>query len=163
MMSFFEKLYRAVFGETREKSGPKSMLFHLYNNQARLKGTCAFERIGEVAGEFGQKYYLYAVATTKVDKMDAPKSTRAFGYDETGYRLDCVLDHYDKHRDEALVLLRTGKVFWIDNMTCVIPTVDPIFSTSARATIAETMKRGNSFGSMTPHFIKKSKTRSELR
>jgi hypothetical protein len=139
------------------------MLFHLYGGDShRLKGTCAFSRIGETVDESGKKFLIYAVAVTKVDKVDKFKPTKSFGCAKAEEKLDCVVSYYDEHREDTLEVLKKGAIMWIDKMCCVIPVEKAIPSTEARAYIAAAMKKSNTVSSFTPQFLKKSKTRGEL-
>jgi hypothetical protein len=163
-MKFFNMLkniWPFSSGYTRP-AGPKSMLFHLYNTYGRLKGTCAFERIGELDGKDGKHYFLYAVALTKVDRVDAPSALKTFGHEETMYRLDCVLNYYEEHRPAAVSVLENGEAVWMDRMHCILPFTSMVPSTDARLMIADAMKRSNPMQSFMPRFLKKCKTRREL-
>ena len=154
--SFFKELFGVKDPVTVD-----SMLFHLYNTKRRLKGSCAFEKIELIEAD-GKKFHVYGVAMTKVDKTDAPTATKHFGFDETSYRLDSVLDYYENHRDAAIDTLKDGAVVWMDDSSCLIPFKTMLSPFWARQDIALAMKKCNPIQSFMPRFLKRSKTRGEL-
>jgi len=158
----FKTFFAELFGNKDITPPVRKMLFHLYNSDGRLKGSCAFERFEDLQTESGKTYHLYAVATTKADKTDAPSAEKAFGKEETETRVAETLDYFAKHRNTALSVLKEGRIVWANKMTCIIPLEDFIVSMDARTTISYAMKNSNDICSWMPRFLKKTKTRREL-